>query len=127
TSAVLGDVVNIARTFHHGVTRGVGEKVGGGISPTAINPFSELRTQYYLRLNVLDRAGVLAQIAKVLGDHQISIASVIQKDTDPQAGTAELVISTHLAQEAAVQKALHVIARLEVAKEVSSLIRVEPL
>jgi homoserine dehydrogenase len=85
----------------------------------------DLVTQYYLRMTVADRPGVLAKIARVLGDLLISIAAVIQKDADPRAQTAEIVIMTHPAREGAVQNALGQIRRLPVVQEVSSVIRVE--
>lgn len=90
-----------------------------------IRPISDLRTQYYLRLNVADRVGVLAQIATVMGEHNISLASVIQKDADTQTNTAELVIATHPALEAELQEALHQLKNLGSVKKVNSVIRVK--
>ncbi len=86
---------------------------------------SEIETQYYLRMNVTDRAGVLAQISKVLGDHLISISSVIQKEADSVAKTAELVIMTHPSPEKGMQAALEELTHLTVVKEISNVIRVE--
>jgi homoserine dehydrogenase len=86
---------------------------------------SELRTRYYMRMVVVDNPGVLARIAQVLGDHQISIASVIQKEADPQAKTAEIVIMTHEAQEESVQQALREVERLPVVVEIGNFLRVE--
>ena len=76
-------------------------------------------------MNVADRPGVLAQIAKVLGDHQISISSVIQKEVDSAVQTAEIVIMTHPAQEKAMQQALEELAHLAVVKEIGNFVRVE--
>ena len=90
-----------------------------------ISPISELETKYYMRLNVMERPGVFAQILKALGDLDISIASAIQKETDDAARRAEIVLMTHRAKEASVQAALQVIGRLEVVNEIGSLIRVE--
>ena len=128
TSAVLGDVLAICR---HVAAQAA--SIGGG--PAAAPPASRaapqiesiaaLRTQYYLRLTVQDRAGVLAQIASVMGQHGISIASVIQKDADLQAGTAEIVITTHPSQEVDMQEALARFRELEVVTAVNNLIRVE--
>jgi homoserine dehydrogenase len=91
----------------------------------AVKPMSEIETRYYFRLNVSDRPGVLAQISKVLGDNSVSISSVIQKESNPVAQTAELVIMTHSAKEKAVQKALGEIGQLAVVNEVSTFVRVE--
>ena len=86
---------------------------------------SEIETRYYFRMSVNDRPGVLAQLAKTLGDHSISIASVIQKETDPSTKIAEIVIMTHRAKEQAVQQALKETQHLPVVKEISNFVRVE--
>ena len=78
-----------------------------------------------MRMTVADRPGVLAHISKVLGDHLISIASVIQKEADESAQTAEIVIMTHPAQESAVQQALQETKKLTAVQEIGNLIRVE--
>ena len=90
-----------------------------------ILPMDELLAQYYARFTATDRAGVLAQIARVLGDQDISIASVIQKNADEASQTAEIVMMTHPAKEAHMRQAIHQMEALEVVKEVSNLIRVE--
>ena len=86
---------------------------------------SELETKYYLRLRVTDRPGVLARIAGVLGELDISIASVIQKETDEVAQTAEIVLMTHRAREAAMQPALRRLEELDVVAAVGNMVRVE--
>lgn len=132
TSAILADLLElaeniesnslsvdaIAKPFSHWQTA----LVEGNI---AIKPMEDLISQYYLRLNVADRPGVLAQITKVLGDHQISLASIIQKDADLQAETAEIVITTHPAQEGAMQKATKRLQGLQGVANLNNLIRIE--
>ncbi len=122
SSAVIANVVAAAQDVILGVVGRAGWKLQPG---KRIKPMAEIETRYYLRLNVADRPGVLAQISKVLGDHQISISSVIQKLTDSVAQTAELVIMTHPAQEKAMQQALAELKPLPVVKEISNFIRVE--
>ncbi len=122
SSAVIADVVSSAQNVVRGVSSNARWKLEPG---KVIKPMSEVETQYYLRLDVADRPGVLAQISKVLGDHQISISSAIQKMTDSMAQTAEIVLMTHPAKEAAMQKALEEVTHLEVTKEVNNFIRVE--
>jgi homoserine dehydrogenase len=78
-----------------------------------------------MRVTVADHPGVLSQISKILGDHSISIASVIQKEADEKAGTAEIVIMTHPAKESAFQKALQRTRKLAVVKDIGNFIRVE--
>ena len=70
---------------------------------------SQVRSRYYLRFTIADRPGVLAAIAQVLGEHGISIASVIQHDPGddaPPDAPVPLVIMTHLAVEADLTAAL---------------------
>ena len=122
TSAVLADVVNIARDVVSGAPPPPPPSLSDDVS---ISPISALETKYYMRLNVAERPGVFAQILKVLGDLDISIASAIQKETDDAARRAEIVLMTHRAKEASVQSALQAIGRLEVVNEIGSLIRVE--
>jgi len=122
SSAVIADVVSTARDIVSGVGRRARWKLQPG---KVVKPMSEVETRYYLRMNVADCPGVLAQISKVLGDHQISISSVIQKMVDSVAQTAEIVIMTHPAKEAAMQQALEEVAHLTVVREINNFIRVE--
>jgi homoserine dehydrogenase len=78
-------------------------------------------------MTIADRAGVLTQITRVLGDNRISISACIQKEADEDTQSAEIVITTHPANEAAVQKAMTEMAELNVVKEISNFIRVEDL
>jgi homoserine dehydrogenase len=86
---------------------------------------SELVTRYYVRLEVADKPGVLAGIAGVFGENHVSIASVNQPQTDEEAQTAEIVIMTHSAREAAVQQSLESIKSLQDVRQVVNVIRVE--
>ena len=121
TSAVIADVLEAAQS----VVGGRREVHPEEESASRILPISDLVTRYYLRITVADRPGVLAQIAKCLGEAQISISSVIQKETHFDAQTAELVIMTHEAREASMQRALAEVADLAAVQEIGSFIRVE--
>ena len=128
-SAVLSDALGIARHLvsqeRAPLTDGMlpsGDPVGKTLH---VQPLDELKTQYYIRLSVHDRSGVLAQIASIMGDHGISIASVIQKDANLSLGTAEIVITTHPSRAVAMQKALANFRILPVVDAVESLIRLE--
>ena len=81
--------------------------------------------QYYIRLTASDRPGVLANVARVLGDADISINSVLQKDTDIENGHADLVIMTHPARESNMQSAVSSIKELDSVLRLDSLLRVE--
>lgn len=117
-SAVLGDALSIAR--NPSVV-----PVTSSSPALHIAPMSGHRCQYYMRLTAADKPGVLAQVATVLGDADISIRSVIQIDTDETAGQADLVIMTHSALEANMQEAVSRLRGLDVVIELDNLIRVE--
>ena len=135
TSAVMGDLLNVVRGMGNSngpppLPAPAGAEPGGASDSEAqsiseVRPIDELSSAYYLRLTCADQAGVLAQIARILGDGNISIATVIQKDTDPGSGTAQLVITTYPSREAAVQTALAAVAELGVVVSVNNLIRIE--
>ncbi len=135
TSAVVADVIDVARMM---VSNGKVSNLSlsspdattlsgaaGATGTLAVKSIDDLICKYYLRLNVADRPGVLAQIARILGDGQISIASVLQKDANQTQQTAEIVITTHPAQEASVQASLRLIAGLEDVKAVNNLLRIQ--
>jgi homoserine dehydrogenase len=122
SSAIVADVIQIAQNIKLGLPPKPQPQ------PSRIKNLtttSQIVTRYYMRLTIADRPNVLAQIAKVLGDNLISIASAIQKEADESAQTAEIVLMTHLAQESAVQQAIREIEALPVVKEIGNLIRVE--
>jgi homoserine dehydrogenase len=81
-------------------------------------------TPYYLRFTAVDQPGVLSRVAGILGDCNISIASVIQKGRRVK-GTVPIVMMTHEAQERNVRRALREIDRLHVIKGKTGVIRVE--
>ena len=122
SSAVIADVIDLGQRINLGVSITSSLRLDPG---KRIKPISEIETRYYLRLSTVDRPGVLAQISKILGDLQISISSVIQRETDVATGSAQIVLMSYPAQEWAMQRALKEIERLEVVKEISNFIRVE--
>ena len=127
TSAVVGDLIEVVRKMGS-QSRSFGSQEwagpGNGAALT-VRPIGDLQARYYIRLDVADNPGVLAQIAQVLGDGEISIAAVLQRDTDAEAGSAEIVITTHPAKEASMQNALQTMAGLSQVRRVSNVIRIE--
>ena len=79
SSAVVADVVDVAHNINAGVANRIPFHYAGRLP---VREMALLETRYYVRVWVADRPGVLAQIASVFGDHQISIASCIQKEAD---------------------------------------------
>ncbi len=123
-SAVVADIVDVARNLksdshwrvpafqpHKGYKR--------------IVPMSEVRTRYYIRLQALDQPGVLALVTGILGEHQISIASVTQKETNQP--SVPMIILTHQATEAMMQDALRHIDDLDEIVAPPVIFRIEDL
>jgi homoserine dehydrogenase len=90
-------------------------------------PIKECNSRFYLRVMVLDRPGVLAKIAAVLGGYGISIKSVLQKEISSGTGRQKgvpVVITTHTAPESGIQSALKDVDALEVITDMSVCIRI---
>jgi homoserine dehydrogenase len=120
SSAVVADLIAL------GTSAGRGSRQAARQVP-ALRPMSALQSRYFLRLLTIDRPGVMAAIATVLGDRGISLASVVQKESVVLGGDvpgAEIVLTTHVASEAAVQDAIATLAHMPVVKTVGSLLRV---
>ncbi len=122
TSAVLSDVIEVATDL---AEHRAPSAIPAFRRVAAVRSMEELEVRYYLRVRVADRAGVLGHIARVLGDWDISIASVIQKETDEAARSAEIVIMTHIARESAIRSASDELRALDVVREIGSIVRVE--
>ena len=125
-SAVVSDIVDIARDMRKGVSVRVPPRVldEEGIDQIRLMPFDEIRTNYYFRFSAADRPGVLSRISGILGANDISIAAVIQKGRT-QGGAVPIVMTTYKARERDVQKALKEIDRLDVVMGKTMLIRIE--
>lgn len=95
------------------------------IKALPIVPLSEREGEYYLRLEVRDEPGVIAQIAKILGDEQVSIASMIQRGQTQW--SVPLMMTLHRAKEARVTAALAKIEDLSAVLKKPCLIRIERL
>src|SRR5688572_9895396 len=123
-SAVVSDVLEIARRLAHGVPALALELPAVGRRPLPLTPMDAIRCAYYLRVMVQDRPGVLSRVAGILGDNDISIANVIQKGR----GTREavpVVMLTHEARERDMRAALATIDRLPDVATATTMIRVE--
>lgn len=125
-SAVVSDTVDLARNLLSGAEKRVPllSYQMENIKKIPVMPVDEIFTNYYFRFSVLDQPGVLSKISGILGDHDISIKSVHQKDRKSK-GSVPIVMLTHLAGEAGVKKALSEIVSLEIVKDKPVLIRIE--
>ena len=121
-SAVMGDVLEIARH----VQQGIGPIVGCTCTDKLpLVPMEELKTKYYIRFAVADRSGVLAAMAGVFAKHNVSVLSVIQRGKK-DADTVNITYVTHTAREKSVRDVLAEIAELDdVLRDAPSVIRVQ--
>ena len=125
-TAVLADLMEVARNLSKG-SRGRIAPLGYPLAQqrhVPLKPMDDLISEYYLRFMVVDRPGVLARISGILGRHQISIASVIQREREHGA-SVPIVIRTHQARERDLRRALQQIDRLAVVRAKSVVIRIE--
>jgi homoserine dehydrogenase len=125
-SAVVSDIVSVAL--------GTFEKVFALLNtwpdktePAKIIPVENIESRYYIRLMVVDKPGVFAQIATVLANNKISISSVLQKEPpgeDNEPTVLPVVVTTHRAREGSIRKALAEFDQLEAVREKSVCISI---
>jgi homoserine dehydrogenase len=120
-SAVVGDLIDLARSIRRGVQSRPSFSFDDRIG---VIPMGEVKTRAYYRIRVDDRTGVLAALGQVFAEEGVSISSLIQKDAWVEEQTAELVVTTHPAPDASLQKARDRISRLAPVHAVSSFLRV---
>jgi homoserine dehydrogenase len=132
-SAVLGDLISAARN-RVGGSRGPGESAYADLP---LRPMGQVVTRYHISLDVADRPGVLAQVAKVFAEHDVSIETVRQQQVPAAEGTvaagrpepathrASLVVVTHAAPDAALAATVAALAELDVVAAVVGVMRVE--
>ncbi len=123
-SAVVGDIVDIARNILKGISNKIPLTYPPEVSSRlTIQASDQFISRYYLRFTVLDRPGVLSAISGVLAEYNISIASVIQKEAHP-VDSVPVVMLTYKASERNMQQALAKIDQLDVVRDRTILIRV---
>ncbi len=119
-SAVISNIIDIARGGKCSPMLGFKKPLESGMH---LAPKESITSKYYLRLVVDDRPGILAKIASIFGEEAISIESMLQKPA--KEGLANLLLSTHTTQEAAIQKALSALQTQEFLKQAPVMIRIE--
>ena len=122
-SSVCADIIDVARHSH-----GTGPAMGlpaNKLSAQPLIPSGEIASEWYVRLTVVDRPGVMSDITQVLADRGISIESLVQKA--PEAGQSEvpIVLLTHMAAESVITGAVDEITAFEEVRAEVALLRVE--
>lgn len=120
-SAVVGDLIDLARSIRRGVQSRPSFSFDDRIG---VVPIGEVKTRAYYRIQAEDKPGVVAAVGQVFAEEGVSISSFIQKDAFSHDQTAELVVTTHPALDASLQRARERMASLETIRAVSSFLRV---
>lgn len=128
-SAVLADVIDIARALP---VDPAGRPPHLAFQPRALNdlailPMAEIETAYYLRMNALDRPGVLADVTRLLADFGISIEAILQKEPAPEASCVPIILLTQRTKEQNMNAALAGIEQLTAIEGRVMRIRMETL
>ncbi len=119
-AAVGGDVVDCARNIVHGAS---GRVPCACVGQAEIVPMGEVRSRVYVRMRVKDQPGVLGAIATIFGSQAVSIASVMQEDSDGK--TADIVWIMHECEDDQLTSALQAIQSLPIVESIPARIRVE--
>ena len=115
-SAVLGDIVDASRNLLAGAPAPAPKR-----TTTTVRPQNELRSAFYLSMDVADRPGVLAAVAKIFGDHDVSIRAMEQVGL---AEEARLIFLTHVAREGDLLATIDELRRHQAVDRVSGVLRV---
>jgi homoserine dehydrogenase len=115
-SAVLGDLVDASRNLRAGAPAPAPKRTS-----TKVQPQADMRSAFYLSMDVADRPGVLAAVAKVFGDHDVSIRAMEQAG---MADEARLIFLTHVAREGDLLATIDELRRLQAVDRVSGVLRV---
>ncbi|MBV8424640.1 MAG: ACT domain-containing protein, partial [Candidatus Eremiobacteraeota bacterium] len=128
-SAVIADVIDVTRLMASEPEERVPHLAfqPEALSNVPILPMADVQTSYYLRLRVKDEVGVLADIARLLADCEISIDAMLQKGAGDEQGETDIVILTHRTREGNFQRAIEGLVTLPTVRNEYSRIRREDL
>ncbi|HHC75212.1 MAG TPA: homoserine dehydrogenase, partial [Thiothrix sp.] len=128
-SAVVADIVDVARALTADPTNRVPHLAfqPDALSDLPIVSMDEVETSFYLRIRAKDQVGVLAEMTKILGEHEISIEAIVQKEVQADVGEATIIILTHVVREGNMNQAITAIEQLDVSCGEVARIRVESL
>jgi homoserine dehydrogenase len=119
-SAVVANIIDIARSGKSTPMLGFNRPMEG--DTLSLKPTEKIESKYYLRVNVSDKAGVLARITKIFEEHNISVETMLQRQSDN--GNANLLISTHKAVERDIQAMMAELEALDFVNAKPVMIRI---
>ncbi|MEM7562369.1 MAG: homoserine dehydrogenase [Pseudomonadota bacterium] len=128
-SAVIADIIDVARTITTDAQNRVPHLAfqPDQIAEIPILPITEVQTAYYLRMRVDDRPGVMAEITRIMGDNEISIEAILQKEPESGVTRATIIMLTQKIREQQMDDAISAISDLDVVHGDIHRIRVETL
>jgi len=128
-SAVVADLVDVTRALTTDPENRVPHLAfqPHALADTRVLPIAEVETAYYLRMHVQDRPGVLADVTRILGDREISIEAIIQKEPPEDARHVPVIFLSQRVREQQMNEAIALIEKLEFVKGKVIRIRVETL
>ncbi|MFK8067893.1 MAG: homoserine dehydrogenase [Gammaproteobacteria bacterium] len=128
-SAVVADLVDVVRVMSSDPENRVPHLAfqADALSETPIADMGDIKTAYYLRMNALERPGVLAEVTNILGERGISIVAIRQQDAKEGASGVPIVFLTHVVKEQAMNDAIKSIEALDSIDGAVTRIRVEHL
>ena len=118
-SAVVANIIDIARSGKTAPMLGFDKPLEGKLT---LKSTDDINSKYYLRINVSDRAGVLAKITKIFEEHNISVETMLQRPASTN--SANLLISTHIALEKDVQAMMRELESLDFINAAPVMIRI---
>ncbi len=118
-SAVVANIIDIARAGKSAPMLGFYKPLEHGLS---LKNRDEINSKYYLRFNVLDKPGVLAEITKLFGEHNISIETILQRPSATD--SVNLLLSTHMAVERNIQDVIAISEKLDFVTSKPVMIRI---
>ncbi len=113
-SAVVADIIDVARTLTADPENRVPHLAfqPASISATPILAMEDVETAYYLRMQVTDKPGVMADVTRIIGDAGISIEAILQKEPAPDADKASIIMLTHVVRESQMNASIEKIEAL---------------
>jgi homoserine dehydrogenase len=119
-SAVVANIIDIARSGKSTPMLGFNRPMEG--SQLTLKPTQNIESKYYMRVNVSDKAGVLAKLTKIFETHSISIETMLQRPSENS--SANLLISTHIAKESDIQAIISELEALDFVNARPVMIRI---
>ncbi len=124
-SAVVSDIIYLSKNINNDIAGRAPYIICNSEKKLKVMNIKDIRAKYYIRISSVDRPGVLSRVSGVLGEHNVSIASVYQVAQGKPRGDVPIIMVTHIAREGDIKKALSKIDRLSMVGKKSILIRIE--